>query len=118
MIRTASMAGNEPGHQSGLSPRSTRRVSPTSHASQIVESFARNFMHAIDTWQENGFGAVAQGHIWSDFRARAGVRRDIDDNGDLLIRAWRAPKSSATALLPRLARAVLVRSDVTKGPRA
>jgi hypothetical protein len=68
----------------------------------VVESFARNFMVANDAWQERGFGAVAQNYIGYLPRDK-GLRRDIDDNGDLLVRRMAATDAERHALQPRLA---------------
>ena len=54
-------------------------------SSHVVESFARHFMVAIDSWQESGFGAVAKSYL-ERLPREQGVRRDIDENGDLLVR--------------------------------
>ena len=42
-------------------------------------------MVAIDTWQEQGFGAIAKEYL-PRLPTEKGVRRDIDENGDLLVR--------------------------------
>jgi hypothetical protein len=42
-------------------------------------------MVAIDAWQESGFGEVAKSYL-ARLAPESGVRRDIDDNGDLLVR--------------------------------
>ena len=88
-IRTVSLA-DEP----GLTPLSTaleqEGFSDTA-GSQLVESFARHFMTINDSWQEYGFGAVAKSYL-PRLRPESGVRREIDENGDLLAR--RAGKSA------------------------
>jgi biotin-(acetyl-CoA carboxylase) ligase len=84
MIRTVSMSGNEP----GLNPLVTALEEEGFTdvlSSHLVESFARNFMHAIDSWQEHGFVAVARSYL-ERLPVEKGVRRNIDDNGDLLLR--------------------------------
>ena len=115
MIRTVSMTGTEP----GLNPLVTvleEEGFTDGLSNHVVESFSRHFMVAIDSWQERGFGAIA-----SDYLARLplekGVRRDIDANGDLLVRHMGKPDVERHALLPRLAEAAW-RDPVTKGPRA
>lgn len=50
----------------------------------LVESFARHLMVAIDAWQESGFGEVAKSYL-ARLAPESGVRRDIDENGDLLV---------------------------------
>jgi hypothetical protein len=42
-------------------------------------------MRAIDSCQENGFGAEAKNYL-ARLPIEQGMRRDIDDNGDLLVR--------------------------------
>lgn len=115
MIRTVSMTDAEP----GLNPLVTALQDEgftDGLSNHVVESFSRHFMVAIDSWHERGFGAIA-----SDYLARLplekGVRRDIDANGDLLVRHMGKPEVERHALLPRLAEAAW-RDPVTKGPRA
>lgn len=84
MIRVESMTDREP----GLNPNVTTLAeegfgSLTSH--EIIESFARHLMVALDAWQESGFAAVAKGYI-ERLPRETGMRRDIEDNGDLVIR--------------------------------
>jgi len=67
----------------------------------IVESFARHFMVAIDAWQESGFGAVAKSYI-ERLPREQGIRRDIDDNGDLLIRGMGRAEVTRMKFLPKL----------------
>ncbi len=50
----------------------------------LVEGFARHLMVAIDRWQEGGFASLAKEYI-SKLGTEGGVRRDIDENGDLCI---------------------------------
>jgi biotin-(acetyl-CoA carboxylase) ligase len=115
MIRTASMTGIEP----GLNPLSTALEEEgftDVMSNEVVESFARNFMLAIDSWQERGFGAVAK-----DYLARLpldkGLRRDIDDNGDLMVRRMGKVDVERKKFLPQLA-APSWFDPVSKGPRA
>jgi len=51
----------------------------------LVESFARHLMVAIDAWQEQGFGEIAKSYL-ARLTPEPGVRRDIDETGDLLVR--------------------------------
>ncbi len=114
MIRTASMANTDP----GLNPSITALdeegfTNVMSH--QVVESFARNFMVAIDAWQESGFGAVAKRYIEYLTREK-GLRRDFDDNGDLLVRRMASAQAERSALLPHL-REPAWYDSVNKEPR-
>ena len=83
-IRVQSMSGQEP----GINPQVTALTEEGFTgvvADQIVASFARHFMVAIDAWQESGFAALARDYLPRLERDK-GVRRDLDDNGDLLVR--------------------------------
>jgi biotin-(acetyl-CoA carboxylase) ligase len=50
----------------------------------IVESFARHLMTAFDKWNERGFDPIARDYLERLPKAKAGERRGIDLNGDLL----------------------------------
>lgn len=50
----------------------------------IVESFARHLMTAFDTWNERGFEPIARDYLARLPPSKAGERRGIDLNGDLL----------------------------------
>jgi biotin-(acetyl-CoA carboxylase) ligase len=115
MIRTVSMTGNEP----GLNPLVTALEEEGFNdvlSSHVVESFARHLMVALDSWQEAGFAAVARSYI-ERLPREQGARRDIDDNGDLLVRRAGKPGVAREKFLPRLARPAWFDST-TKGPRA
>ncbi len=47
-------------------------------------------MVQIDAWQEFGFEEIAKTYL-SRLAPEKGVRRDIDDNGDLLVRRMGKP---------------------------
>src|SRR5512144_1972296 len=101
MIRTVSMAGAEP----GLNPLVTALEEEgftDLMSGHVVESFARHFMVAVDAWQESGFGTVAKSYI-ERLPREQGIRRDIDDNGDLLIRRMGKAEVTRKKLLPKLA---------------
>jgi biotin-(acetyl-CoA carboxylase) ligase len=51
----------------------------------IIGSFARHLMTAFDRWNERGFDAIARDYLERLPRSRAGERRRIDLNGDLLV---------------------------------
>jgi hypothetical protein len=103
MIRTVSMSGTEP----GLNPLVTALEE---------EGFSRHFMVALDAWQEHGFGAVARSYL-ERLPAEQGVRRDIDDNGDLLIRRIGKTQVERKKFLPKLAAPAWF-DPVAKGPRS
>jgi biotin-(acetyl-CoA carboxylase) ligase len=52
----------------------------------IIESFSRHLMTAFDQWNERGFDPIARGYLARLTVRKAGERRAIDTNGDLLIR--------------------------------
>jgi hypothetical protein len=114
MIRTVSMSGNEP----GLNPLVTALEEEgfsDAMSDHVVESFARHFMVAIDAWQEKGFGAVARSYL-ERLPAETGVRRDIDETGDLLIRRMGKTQVERKKLVPKLAEPAWF-DPVAKGPR-
>jgi biotin-(acetyl-CoA carboxylase) ligase len=115
MIRTMSMTGAEPGSNPQVTALDQEGFTDAM-ANLVVESFARNFMVALDAWQESGFGAVAKSYMERLPREK-GLRRDIDDNGDLMVRGMTAKEAERRALLPRLAAPAWFDAK-TKEPRA
>lgn len=99
-IRTASMNDADPGVMPDITALDEEGFAEIG-ASQLIESFARNFMHAIDTWHESGFAGVTKSYF--EWFSRDGILRDIDDNGDLLLRHASGSETERSALLPRLA---------------
>jgi len=115
MVRTVSMTGAEP----GLNPLLTALEEEGFRdglSNQLVESFARHFMVAIDSWQESGFSAVAKSYL-ERLPREQGVRRDIDEHGDLLSRRMGKTDVARQKLLPQLSQPVWL-DPVAKGPRA
>ena len=115
MIRTVSMTGSEP----GLNPLVTALEEEgfsDAMSDQVMASFARHFMVAIDAWHEHGFGAVARSYL-ERLPVEKGLRRDIDDNGDLLIRRMGKTEVERKKLLPGLAKPAWF-DPAAKGPRA
>jgi hypothetical protein len=51
----------------------------------IIESFTRHLMTAFDRWNERGFEAIARDYLERLPKRKAGERRGIDINGDLLV---------------------------------
>ena len=72
----------------------------------IIESFSRHLMTAFDQWNERGFDAIARDYLSRLSVRKAGERRAIDENGDLLVRpaSGKGPPER-TSLLDALARA-------------
>jgi len=100
MIRTASPHGQDPGATPDITALDEEGFADVT-SGQIVESFARNFMHATDAWQESGFEAVARSYF-ERFPHEDGVKREINDTGDLLVRHAGTEDVAREALLPRL----------------
>ena len=108
MIRTVSMAEGEP----GLRPLSTaieEEGFDEAGAAELVGSFARHLMVQIDAWQEFGFEEIAKNYL-ARLAPEKGVRRDIDDNGDLLVRRMDKPDVERRPLVAALAKPSLARS--------
>lgn len=113
-IRTVAMGEEEP----GLRPLSSALEDEGFDdlgSNRLVESFARHFMVAIDTWQERGFDEIAKNYL-ARLVPESGLRRDIDVNGDLLLRRMAAPMAERRALVRALARPSWL-DPATGGPR-
>ncbi|HEY4980509.1 MAG TPA: biotin/lipoate--protein ligase family protein [Pseudolabrys sp.] len=115
MIRTVSMTGVEP----GLNPLGTALEEEgftDGMSNHVVESFARHFMVAIDSWAESGFGAAAKSYL-ARLPVENGLRRDIDENGDLLLLRMGKVAVERKALLAQLAKPSWL-DPALKGPRS
>jgi biotin-(acetyl-CoA carboxylase) ligase len=115
MIRTASMGGAEPGASPFTTALDEEGFSDL-FADQLLGSFTRHFMVYVDSWAEQGFDSVARNYL-PRLPAEKGLRRDIDENGDLLVRRMGKTDVERQALLPRLAKPAWL-DPATKGPRA
>jgi biotin-(acetyl-CoA carboxylase) ligase len=113
-IRTVSMAEHEPGLRplgAALDEEGFDELS----SGRLVESFARHLMVALDTWQERGFAPIAKEYI-ARLPRQQGVRRDIDENGDLLVRRMGKVDVDRHRLVPALANPSWL-DPATGGPR-
>jgi biotin-(acetyl-CoA carboxylase) ligase len=113
MIRTDLMDLHEPGlnpNVTSLSQEGFENIETT----EVIASFAKNFMVALDGWQETGFAAVARPYLELMPREE-GLSRSIADNGDLLVK--RAGKVERRAFLAELQKAGWY-DPQTKAPRA
>jgi hypothetical protein len=116
MIRTVAMGEDEPGLRP-LSAALEEEGFEDFDSGRLVESFARHLMVAIDAWQEMGFAEVAKSYL-ARLAPESGVRRDLDGNGDLLVR--RIVTSGGRAERRSLVRALAQPSwldPATGGPR-
>jgi hypothetical protein len=114
MVRTVAMAEGEP----GLRPLSTAIEDEgfdEAGAAELAGGFARHLMVQIDAWHEFGFQAIARTYL-SRLAPEAGLRRDIDDNGDLLVRRIGKPDVERRPLVAALATPGWL-DPATRGPR-
>lgn len=115
MIRTVSMGEGEPGLNPLVAALEEEGFSDLT-AAALVESFARHLMVHTDAWQEQGFGAVAKEYLQRLPRDK-GLRRDVDESGDLLLRRMGKVEVQRRKLAPLLA-APSWFDPQTRGPRA
>jgi len=114
MIRMVSMTG-DPGLHPMAAALEEEGFTDVA-AAELVGSFARHLMVHTDAWQEHGFGAVAKEYLQRLPRDR-GLRRDIDENGDLLVRRMGKVEVERKKLLPLLAAPSWL-DPKTRGPRS
>jgi len=100
MIRTVAMGEDEPGLRPLVSALEQEGFDELG-SGRLVESFARHFMVALEAWQEQGFGAVAKSYL-AYLAREPGLRRDIAENGDLLIHRSEKREQERRPLLPLL----------------
>jgi hypothetical protein len=84
-------------------------------SNRLVESFARHLMLAIDAWLADGFDSVARNYLVR-LAPEKGMRRDIADNGDLLVRRMGKTSVERRALVPALVMPSWL-DPATGGPR-
>lgn len=117
MIRLVSLAEGE----AGLRPLSSALESEGFDdlaADRLVETFARHFMVTLDAWQEQGFSAVAKTYLPRLASAKdKGLRRDIDETGDLLVRRTGKVEIERRKLVPALLQPSWF-DPHTRGPRS
>ena len=99
-IRTAWTKPIDPGFTPALTALEEEGFAEVT-SKQIVEDFARNFMHALDVWKENGFSAAIASY--RERLARESQQScEIDENGDLLVRPASGGATERQILLPKL----------------
>lgn len=114
MIRTVAIGENEP----GLNPLAVALADEgfvDLGSGRLIESFARHLMVAIDAWQEDGFAEIATSYL-SRLKPEKGMRRDIGDNGDLLIHRAGKAAVERRPLMAALAQPAWL-DPATGGPR-
>lgn len=114
MIRTVSMGGAEPG-LNPLAAALEEEGFTDFTAGSLVESFSRHLMVHLDAWQEHGFGAVAKEYLQRLPRDK-GLRRDIDESGDLGVRRMGKADVERRKLVPALVIPSWL-DPKTRGPR-
>jgi biotin-(acetyl-CoA carboxylase) ligase len=116
MVRLVSMSGTD----AGLHPLSAALEDEGFNelgAERLMESYARHFMVMLDAWREEGFAAVSKSYLQRlSPENKSGIRRDIDENGDLLIRRMEETQVERRKLLPALAMPSWL-DPATRGPR-
>jgi biotin/lipoate A/B protein ligase family protein len=114
MIRTVAMGEAEPGLRP-LGSALEEEGFDDLGSGRLVESFARHLMVGIDVWHERGFGAVAQTYL-TRLAPEPGLRRDLAENGDLIVARVATSQSAQRPLVDALATPSWL-DPVTRGPR-
>ena len=100
MIRTVSMAEGDPGLRP-LAAALDEEGFDDAGSDRLVGSFARHLMALIDAWQEQGFAAIAKNYL-TRLAPENGIHRDLDENGDLLVRRMGKTQVERRRLVPAL----------------
>jgi hypothetical protein len=105
MLRAVDLVSIEPGAMPGTVSLMGEGFEMV-QADAIVGSFARHLMIGFDQWNESGFDPVAGNYLARLPKNKAGERRGIDRNGDLLTNApFDMGAADRTSLLDGLSRA-------------
>jgi biotin-(acetyl-CoA carboxylase) ligase len=113
-IRTVAMGETEPGLRP-LASALDEEGFDEADSGRLVETFARHLMVAIDSWQNQGFAEIAKSYV-QRLPHESGLRRDIDENGDLLLRRVGKGDADRLPLGPALAAPSWL-DPATGGPR-
>jgi hypothetical protein len=114
MIRMVSMTGVDPGLHPMAAALEEEGFTDVA-AAELVGSFARHLMVHIDAQQERGFSAVASEYLKRLPRDR-GLRRDIEETGDLAMRRVGKTNVERKRLVPALGVPSWL-DPKTRGPR-
>jgi Biotin/lipoate A/B protein ligase family len=101
MIRTVGLGEEEPGLRA-LAAALAEEGFDDAGSGRLVESFARHLMVTIDAWTEKGFAEVSKGYL-PRLVPEKGTWREIDENGDLLVRRIGIAEVERRPLVPALA---------------
>jgi hypothetical protein len=104
MLTAAWTAGGEPGLRPAVTSLEEEGFD-SAEGPALIESFARYLMRAFDTWSAQGFGPIADRYLARLEIRKAGERRGIDSNGDLLIRRYGRDDAERRALVAALRKA-------------
>ena len=113
-IRTVSMTGSDPGLNPMAAALEEEGFTDLA-AAELVASFARHLMVHVDAMQEYGFGAIAKEYL-QRLAPERGVRRDIEESGDLVVRRLGKTEAQRMKLKPALAVPSWLDPN-TRGPR-
>ncbi len=100
MIRTVAMGAEEPGMRP-LAAALEDEGFDGLESGRLVESFARHFMVALDTWQTDGWPALTKEYV-TRLLPQSGARRALTEDGDLLTSKPLEPEAEKQALVPAL----------------
>ena len=115
MIRTVAMGDEEPGLRP-LSAALEEEGFDDLGSGRLVESFARHLMVAVDAWQEKGFGEIAKNYLARLAHENGVLRRDIAENGDLMVRRVGKAQQERRSLVRALEEPAWL-DPATGGPR-
>jgi len=101
MIRTVAMGEGEPGVRP-LAAALEQEGFDDPDPGRLVESFARHLMATVDSCRENGFGEVAKRYL-AQLAGADGLHREIDQQGDLLVRAAAGDEIERRSIIGALA---------------
>jgi hypothetical protein len=114
MIRTVAMGEGDPGlHPLGAALEEEGFDDLAS--GQLVESFARHFMRALDVWRDGSFEAMAKDYL-ARLAPEKGARRTLEESGDIVIRRMAVSQAERRPLMRALATPSWL-DPATRGPR-
>lgn len=103
MITAAWVGEGDPGYR--ITATSLEEEGFEADGGAVVEAFARYLMLAFDTLSERGFDPIAESYLGRLAIRKAGERRGIDGNGDLLIHSQAQADVERFAFVPAVVEA-------------